>query len=328
MAYLPRRTAAKARFERLLADIAQVDPALADTTRKLEASWGTADARDAELTEIVAGVLRGAVDDGLFSVATMVEGFTTFAHDFHERQADFLRSGTYRARDYQEVSREVYGNEVFMRTVYYPALLASYLAAPNYRHLLRHLDRTLSLWQDEGVRSLLEVASGHAFLLLFALHRLPGAVGVGTDVSPAAGGFADALHRVTGWAPGRFQLRVTDVLDPSAPEPGPFDAAICCELLEHVPEPERFLHAIHARLRDGGRLFLSAAVRMESVDHLTLFESTGAVAALLSNAGFAVVHDMSAPFVTRRPRDAAHWQKLLDNPLVPATFVADCRKVS
>jgi hypothetical protein len=124
---------------------------------------------------------------------------------------------------------------------------------------------------------------------------------------------------------------VTDVLDGSSPPPAlarPFDAAICCELLEHVPEPERFLHAIHARLRDGGRLFLSAAVRMESVDHLTLFKSTAQVAVLLADAGFAVVHEMSAPFVTRRPRDSAHWQKLLDNPTVPATFVADCRKVT
>ena len=125
---------------------------------------------------------------------------------------------------------------------------------------------------------------------------------------------------------------MTDVLDRTSPHPdlaGPFDAAICCELLEHVPEPERFLQAIRARLRDGGRLFLSAAVRMESVDHLTLFESAGKVSALLADVGFAIVHEMSAPFVTRRPRDPAHWHKLLDNPLVQQpTFIADCRKMT
>jgi SAM-dependent methyltransferase len=323
--------AEQGRFERLVADIARVDARLAETTRRLEASWATGDTRDAELTEMVAGTLQRAVEEGLFSLATLVEGFNTFAHDFHERQSDFLRSGAYRARDYQEVSRAVYESETFMRTVYYPALLSSYLCAPNYRHLLRCLDLTLSLWDEEGALRLLEVASGHAFLLLFALHRLPRAVGVGSDVAVAAGSFAEALHRITGWAPQRFRMLVTDVLDRGSPHPdlaGPFDAAICCELLEHVPEPERFLHAIHARLRDGGRLFLSAAVRMESVDHLTLFESTGKVKALLADAGFAIVREMSAPFVTRRPRDAAHWQKLLDDPQVPATFLADCRKVT
>jgi SAM-dependent methyltransferase len=318
-------------FNLLLADIERVDPKLAHTTRQLEASWTTAEVRDAELTEIVAGMLQRAIEDGLFSLPTMIEGFNTFAHDFHERQGDFLRSGSYRARDYEEVRRDVYANATFMRTVYYPALLFSYLGAPNYRHLLRHLDATLSLWRDEGVTRLLEVASGHAFLLLFALHRLPEAIGVGTDIAPAAGHFAEALRGVTGWASQRFRMLVTDVLDGGCPHPElgvKFDAAICCELLEHVPEPERFLRAIHSRLRDGGRLFLSAAVRMESVDHLTLFESTGQVAKLLADAGFSIVQDMSAPFVTRRPRDASHWQKLLGNPLVAATFVADCRKVA
>jgi hypothetical protein len=80
-------------------------------------------------------------------------------------------------------------------------------------------------------------------------------------------------------------------------------------------------------LRAGGRLFVSAAVRMESVDHLTLFGSTDEVAALLAGEGFEVIEDMSVPFVTRRPRDAAHWNKLLHNPLVAATFVAEYRKV-
>jgi 2-polyprenyl-3-methyl-5-hydroxy-6-metoxy-1,4-benzoquinol methylase len=261
----------------------------------------------------------------------MVDGFLTFAHDFHERQSHFLHSGKYRACDYETVSREVYMNETFMRTVYYPALLSGYLSAPNYRNLLRNLDRTLSVWQGEGVTRVLEVGAGHAFLLLFALHRLPEAIGVGTDISPAAGHFAEALHRLTGWAPLRFRILVTDLLDSGSPDPalaGPFDAAICCELLEHVPEPERFLSAIHSRLRSGGRLFLSAAVRMESIDHLTLFESTGKVVELLTGAGFSIVHEMSTPFVTRRPRDESHWQRLLNNPLVAATFVADCQKVT
>lgn len=316
-------------FVGLLEEISEIDPKLGESILQLEGSWKTGEIRDAELTEIVARVLRAAIDDGHFSLRAMVDGFNTFAHDFYERQLDFLRSGTYRAKDYNEVSREVYGDEGFMCTVYYPALVFSYLAAPNYRHMLRQFDQALATWRREGVTRVLDVASGHAFLLLFALNQLPDAVGVGTDISPAAGRFAPAMHRVTGWGPSRFRFAVTDVLvDGHADLAEPFDAAICCELLEHVPEPALFLRAIHRRLRPGGRLFLSAAVRMESVDHLTLFETTEKVAALLTDEGFDVVEEKSVPFVARAPRDASQWRRLLDNPKRAATYVAECRKRS
>jgi len=316
------------KFERLLAGIAVIDAKLADTIRQLEVRWKTGEPRDGELTELVAGVLQSAVDAGLLSFETMVRGFNTYAHDFSERQLDFLRFGRYRATSYEEVYRDVYANEAFLRTTYYPALLLSYLAAPNYRHIFRRFDRILTTWRAERVARVLEIGSGHALLMLFALRQLPEAIGLGTDIAPAAAAFALALDRITAWATSRFHFEVTDVLQEDSSALGePFDAVICCEFLEHVPEPARFLRAAHRHLRTGGRLFVSAAVRMESVDHLTLFGSTDEVAALLAGEGFEVIEDMSVPFVTRRPRDAAHWNKLLHNPQVAATFVAEYRKV-
>jgi SAM-dependent methyltransferase len=320
-------TTPTARFTPFVRDVSSVDPALAAIIQQIEESWRTGDARDGELTEVVTSMLEGGIEQGLFTLSSMIRGYKTFAHDFQERQLEFLCSGRYRATDYEQVSRDVYLNDEFMRTVYYPALLFSYLAAPNYRHLLRRLDDTLGEWRDGGVTRVLEVGAGHAFLLLFALHRLPGAVGVGTDISPVAGGVARALQGVTGWAAGRFDFAVLDVLESAPSVTGDaFDAAICCELLEHVPAPGRFLRAIHERLKPGGRLFVSAAVRMDAVDHLTLFESTAKVRALLAETGFEVASEMSVPFVTRRPLDAARWQKLLHNPHSAATFVAECRK--
>lgn len=314
-------------FERLLTEIQTVDPQLAATTRRLEESWRSGEPRDEQLTELVASMLLDAIGAGLFTLPTMVQGFNTFAHDFMERQIEFLRSGTYRAKNYDEVSRDVYLNETFMCTVYYPALLLSYVASPNYRQILRELDRTLTSWGTGATNRVLDVASGHSFLLLFALSRLPRTQGVGTDIAQAAGKFAPALNALTGWAPGRFSFAVADFLegkDPLLAEP--FDAAICCELLEHVPNPALFLRAIRRSLRPGGQLFLSAAVRMESVDHLTLFQTTDEVAALVAAEGFEVVEEVSVPFVTRRPKDESQRQKLLTSPTVAATFIATCRR--
>ncbi len=320
---------ALARFERFVAEISRIDRELGATTDQLEKSWTTGQPRDAEITEFVTRTLEGAIERGVFSLETMVSGFKEFTHEYLDRQMDFLRTGDFRARDYATVARDVYSNDEFMKRVYYPALLFGYLGSPNYRHILRRLDETLERWRRSGATRLLEVASGHAFLLLFALTRIPEATGVGTDIAPAAPLFARSLQEITEVPPTRFRFALTDVLDRGASDvDGPFDAAICCELLEHVPEPARFLHAIRDRLAKDGRLFVSAAIRMESVDHLTLFRSTTEVRELLAASGFEVVEEMSVPFVARKPRDRARWDELLNNSRVAATFVGDCRRVS
>ncbi len=312
-------------FDRLLDEIARSDARLAGAIRQLEENWRRPDPRDDALTESVALALRRGVAAGIFDVASMVRGFNRFAGEFQERQIDFLRSGRYREKSYDQVARAVYADDSYMESVYYPALLLSYVAAPNYRHILRALDATIARWRAAGVRRILDVASGHGLLLLFALQELPAAHGVAVDVAPAAARFALALQQATGWGEGRFGFEVTDVLgaSPSALG-GPFDAAICCELLEHVPQPERFLAAIHGALVPRGRLFLTAAVRMESVDHLTLFASIDELIELLGREGYRLESEASVPFVTRPPRDEAHRRKLLANPQLAATFVAEC----
>jgi 2-polyprenyl-3-methyl-5-hydroxy-6-metoxy-1,4-benzoquinol methylase len=309
----------------LLDEIGTIDAKLVGTIRQLETDWRRADPRHDELTERVALALRRAVGAGLCDVATMVHAFNRFAGEFHERQLDFLRSGSYRENDYDQVTRDVYANDPYMESVYYPALLLSYLAAPNYRHILRALDATIARWRAAGVARILDVASGHGLLLLLALEELPAARGVAIDVAPAALRFASALQQATGWGEGRFSFELMDVLaaSPSALG-GPFDAAICCELLEHVPQPARFLAAIHGRLVPQGRLFLTAAVRMESVDHLTLFASIDELTQLLGREGYRLEHEASVPFVTRPPRDETHRRELLADPRLAATFVAEC----
>lgn len=312
-------------LDRLLDEIARVDAKLAGAIRKLEEDWRRPDPRDGELTERVALALRRGVAARLFDVPTLVRGFNHFAGEFHARQIDFLRSGRYHETSYDQVARAVYADDSYMESVYFPALLLSYVAAPNYRHILRSLDATIARWRAAGVRRILDVASGHGLLLLFALQELPAARGVAVDIAPAAAHFALALQQATGWGEGRFTFEVMDVLGASPSSlGGPFDAAICCELLEHVPQPERFLAAIRGALMPQGRLFLTAAVRMESVDHLTLFASIDELTELLVREGYRLENEASVPFVTRPPRDEAHRRKLLGNPQLAATFVAEC----
>jgi 2-polyprenyl-3-methyl-5-hydroxy-6-metoxy-1,4-benzoquinol methylase len=266
------------------------------------------------------------IDDGLFSVETMVTGFNTFADEFFERQMDCLRSGSYRAKDYEAVRKEVYANDTYMASTYYPALLLSYLASPNYRHILRSLNLVLTNWQERGVRRIIDIASGHGLLLLYTLKILNGATGVSVDLSPVAARFASSLQKTTGWGAARFSCHTKDLLSAQPSElEGPFDAAICCELLEHIPNPDLFLRRIREYLVPQGRLFVSAAVRMESADHLTFFASTSEVVRMIENEGFAILAEMSVPFVSARPANSQKWSRLVADPLTPVTYIAECQ---
>lgn len=316
------------KFEELVHRIEAVDESLAATILRVEAGWKTSEPADAEITELVAETLSACIRDGIFSVETMVDGFNAFAHDFFERQMDCIRSGSYMAKDYEEIRKEVYANDEYMSTTYYPALLLSYLASPNYRHILRSLNEILQQWEQASVCRLVDIASGHGLLLLYALKSLQRANGVSVDVSPVAANFSTQLQLSTGWAASRFHCSTRDLLiEQLDADSEPFDAAICCELLEHIPNPDIFLRRIRKCLRTGGRLFISAAVRMESVDHLTFFASTAEVAALIQGEGFSIAREMSVPFVTARPATEARWKRLLDDPTTAVTYIAECEAV-
>lgn len=311
-------------FASLLGQIALTHPSLSEKTQKLDADWATGDVRDRALTGIVSICISRCVQANMFPLRDVLDAFNQFSQEFFDRQVEFLRTGEYRAKDYSEVVKAVYSDDHYMRSVYYPALLFCYLRSPNYRHILRAVDKASAGWRGIECRRVLDLAGGHGFLLLHALEQLPHAEGVGIDLSPSAERFARALQRNTGWGQGRFDFQMRDFIGQSDDTAEPFDAALCCELLEHLPEPTLALQALHKAIRPGGRLFVTAAVRMESVDHLTLFRTTGEVTKLLSKCGFEVLEESSVPFVLKRPSSAQRWHRQLEDPMVPATFVAEC----
>jgi 2-polyprenyl-3-methyl-5-hydroxy-6-metoxy-1,4-benzoquinol methylase len=313
-------------FDELIQRISRIDIKLADTIRRVERGWGTGEVTDTELTELISSTLLSCIDDGLFTVETMVTGFNAFADELFERQMDCVRSGSYRAKDYETVRKEVYANDAYMASTYYPALLLSYLASPNYRHILRSLHVSLAEWKERGVSRIIDVASGHGLLLLYALKMLNTATGVSVDLSPVAAKFSSLIQKTTGWGGTRFSCCTQDLLIAQPGElQGPFDAAICCELLEHIPNPEAFLMRIRGNLMPQGRLFVSAAVRMESVDHLTFFATTREVTQMIENAGFVILAEMSVPFINSRPANSQKWSRLVEDPTMPVTYIAECQ---
>lgn len=311
-------------LDHLLGRISEHDARLAETIARVERGWQTRDEADSRLTDIVCRALASCIDQDLFTVETMVTGFNAFSEEFFDRQMDAVRSGSYRATDYDAIRKAVYDNDEYMASTYYPALLLSYIASPNYRHILRSLDRTLQGWKARGVRNIVDIASGHGLLLLYSLKVIEGATGLSVDSSPVASRFSLSLQQATGWGSQRFSTATKDLLADAQDSTETFDAAICCELLEHIPNPGAVLERIRQSLVPGGAFFVSAAVRMESIDHLTYFATTDEVSRLLEAAGFKVLSEMSVPFVSARPATDHKWNRLVADSTTPVTYIAEC----
>jgi 2-polyprenyl-6-hydroxyphenyl methylase / 3-demethylubiquinone-9 3-methyltransferase len=85
-----------------------------------------------------------------------------------------------------------------------------------------------------------------------------GANVVGTDLA-AANLAAAAAHAATKQL--TIDYRCIDVADLADDEPGSFDAVICLEMLEHVPNPAGIVRACAQLLKPGGHAFFSTINR-------------------------------------------------------------------
>ena len=81
------------------------------------------------------------------------------------------------------------------------------------------------------------------------------------------GGAIDAGIQVNSWDTSRIDL-ISDIAEISAPDAS-FDAILCSEVLEHVPEPTHALDEFARLLKPGGSLILTAP--FASLVHLAPF---------------------------------------------------------
>ena len=207
------------------------------------------------------------------------------------------------------------------------------------------LDRFLQgLWpQDAASRppTLLDVGCGTGRLArrLFDV----GFSVVGVDISPTAIGEASGLAVATDIGGPSLRFDVADVSAAEHPriDGGPFDVVVCqlvLSIVGGVRERENLLRCLHAHLRPGGNLYLSASGVSDSINagYARLYADDGPLTgepssyysrdekgtilytthhfsaeellALLTGAGFVEVHiETEREASSRRPEEAAFF---------------------
>ena len=106
----------------------------------------------------------------------------------------------------------------------------------------------------------------------------------GIDISPFSRHFT--RHHVERWGYGdRLSSLDVDIL---ARRLEPFPCIQSVEVLEHMRDPQAFLHGLRKLLAPGGSGFITAAITAPEADHIYLYWTPDEVIVQLRHAGFAV----------------------------------------
>jgi 2-polyprenyl-3-methyl-5-hydroxy-6-metoxy-1,4-benzoquinol methylase len=265
-------------------------------------------------------ILRFCDDDPARFDAAVLQ-WIEFSYEFLSKQQKFLKSGHYASDSFDKIRRELYDDEERMKNFYLIALMFSFIYSSNYVGFYAFFRENL-LPRVAKARSVCDVGCGHGVYLSRMLLAAPESVGIGVDISEASLATSARLLSFRDISTDRYSLRIGDVQAHLPVDDASQDAVTCFEVIEHLERPEAALAELRRILRPGGLLCLSTAIRMESVDHIHLFQDPGEVRKLLGAAGLTLIADEVIPLTNADFRDQAARDELIANPRTALGYVA------
>ena len=237
------------------------------------------------------GYLQSKHPEGLDDV---LEAFATVSMDFLRLQARFLKTKRYARSDSAELVSELYDDDEKMSGYYLDGLAMTYVLWPNHT-------RMLTLFVDEFLPRIaagsrvVEVGVGHGLMAALMFEAVEGLQYVGVDISPSSLDYAANALAGLGIDASRWQMVHADALAGDlavlAGERG-FDALVCCEVLEHVNNPQLLMEKLSESLAPAGVGFMSTVANMEAEDHVYLFDNVDDIRAAFTAHGWQIEHDL------------------------------------
>jgi 2-polyprenyl-3-methyl-5-hydroxy-6-metoxy-1,4-benzoquinol methylase len=239
-------------------------------------------------------------------ISECAEAFVVTSLDFLRLQARFMKTGRYSHADASE-SLGLYSDAERM-TEYLDGLALTYAMWPNHTRMLRFFVTEFVPLVPRAAR-ILEIGPGHGLLASVLLRQREDVQYVGVDISPRSISYSAAAFAAAGIAEGRYDLVVANATDRNAPllSHGSFEAAVCCEVLEHVDDPGSLLSGLNAQMQPGAAAFVSTVANMEAEDHVYLFHDVQEIRSLIVERGFTVHMD--------QPLELAGSQGMTPTPL-------------
>lgn len=231
--------------------------------------------------------------------AELEAGLESFAHmsfDFLRLQSRFLKTGQYELSSANELLNGLYLNNERMERYYLDGLLLTYSFWPNHLKLVRFFrDRFLGPLPTRS--RFLEIGVGHGFMSGIVLSHIPKCHYTGLDISPSSLTYARKLWVTNDVDHTNAVLAIANAVEWDPPDnlEERWDAAICCEVLEHVEKPAKVMKSLRHALKPGARVFITTVANVAAEDHIHLFEHADEIRELCSEAGFIVADDKVWP---------------------------------
>jgi 2-polyprenyl-3-methyl-5-hydroxy-6-metoxy-1,4-benzoquinol methylase len=229
---------------------------------------------------------QGIVDG---DIEVLVQAYATMVMRFNKLQLKYEISGSYPKQGFDQVKEAVYDNMPDM-TSYMLGLVCSQFAWSNHFRLWCFFEDKF-LNRLSSVQNILEFAPGHGHFGLSTLQKYPNAQLIGIDISPASVKMSTRI--ATSFDHTNANYRQQNAMALEENYFGKFDAVICGELLEHVPEPDRILASVHKALTPGGVAYVTAAITAAAPDHIYEFTTVSEVTNMVTASGLEIIDQIS-----------------------------------
>jgi hypothetical protein len=243
-------------------------------------------------------------------------GVAQLSFDFIRLHGRFLRTGKYKATDSKAFEVQLYSQPDRMRD-YLDGLLLSYALWPNhvkiYDFMLREFTEKTPINAD-----VVEVGVGHGLMAATVMQKASQGHYFGFDLSQSSLDYCAAMLRASGIDERRFSMRLGNATHPDAfggiTSQSSKRRALCCEVLEHVEEPQKLLHAIREFIGAEGEAFVTTVANIDAEDHIFLYENADKIREMIQDCGLLISQDLS--LVVPRYEE---------NPVLPVNYAAILR---
>lgn len=249
-----------------------------------------------------------------------VQAYVRFCFEFVRKQKVFLRTGEYSIKNFNEIYDSLYNNKDSMQNFYLVALLFSFIFSPNYYEFYDFFEKQF-LTSIPPAGTVAEIGCGHGLYLAQTLLANPGWYGLGVDISASALEITRKVFSYYGIGENRYKLSLEDVRGNLGHNDSVANAVICCEVMEHLPAPRHALSELLRIITDDGILMLSAAIRMESVDHLYVFHTCQEFSEMVREVGFHIKMEHMVPLTKGNVPNKVECQRLINDPRTPIGYI-------
>lgn len=221
--------------------------------------------------------------------------------DVNYESVQFLQTGEYTSKSFDEVNKRVYDNPDVMEYYMHGLLLSQFLWTHHYDILLYFND--IINRNKDSIKNYLEVGGGHGLYISEAISIIgAGASYQVVDISKSS---LDMARRMINNNSVTYTL--SDVFE-FFPEKK-YDFITMGEVLEHVEDPVRLLEKLYELLDDNGKVIITTPTNAPAIDHIYLFKNAEDIREVIRKAGFKILEEKCI-YSENLPPDMAEKMKI------------------